>query len=210
MRGIRLMYEKGKVSICITTYNRPAYLKQFLDSILAQSYTNYEIIIADNSDNDDTKNMIFTSYRDERIRYFKHETNINIGLGKNAIKCFGLVTGELMIYTPDDDLWINEGKLKKQVEFLNNHQEINIVYSNTERIDDNRNILEGYPSVYAKDKDYDILPADHLVPGYSQKYWLNITTALFRTAKFLHIAKESFEFNDEEYMCYYVGATEKI
>jgi glycosyltransferase involved in cell wall biosynthesis len=201
------MYEKGKVSICLITYNRPTYLKQLLDSILAQSYTNYEIIITDNSETDDTKNMILSGYKDKRIRYYKNETNV--GLGKNAIKNFNMVTGEFMTYTPDDDLWIDKDKLKKQIELLNEHQGINIVYSNTERIDDDGKILERIPSVYTEDKEYDILPADHLLPGYSQEYWLNIMTVLLRTDKFLNLTKESFKFNSEEYMCWYVGATEK-
>lgn len=59
----------GKVSICIPTYNRPTLLKELLDSILSQTYPNYEIIITDNSDTFETKELIEECYKDERIHF---------------------------------------------------------------------------------------------------------------------------------------------
>ena len=54
------------ISICIPTYNRPKLLGLLLDSILIQSYQNFEIIITDNSEGMDTRDLITMYYRDKR------------------------------------------------------------------------------------------------------------------------------------------------
>jgi len=116
---------KGKVSICITTYNRPKLKKILLESILKQTYENYEIIITDNSDTFDTKKVV-ESFHSNKIKYVKNAKNI--GMGRNALKAFSFVDGEFMTFAPDDDFWNDNDKLKKQVNFFDKHPDINIQY----------------------------------------------------------------------------------
>jgi len=58
------------VSVCIPTYNRAAMLKNAMDSVLAQTFGDFELIVSDNASSDGTEALV-RSYRDERIRYVK-------------------------------------------------------------------------------------------------------------------------------------------
>ena len=58
-----------KISIIMNCYNGEEYLKESLESILAQSYLNWELIFFDNSSNDNSK-KIFRSFKDKRFKYF--------------------------------------------------------------------------------------------------------------------------------------------
>ncbi|MBI5150459.1 MAG: glycosyltransferase family 2 protein [Candidatus Omnitrophica bacterium] len=200
------MFEKGKVSICVTTYNRAGLLRKLLNSILVQSYKNFEIIITDNSENIDTENML-RGYADERIRYYHNEHNI--GMGQNALKNFNLVRGEFMTFTPDDDLWMDIHKLLRQVEFLSEHTEINIVYSNAESIGYSGEKLQDFDSIYDPIPQKDVISAEYLLPGRKNPYFFNILTMMLRCDPLLRIFKESYHFDSEEYLCYYIAALEK-
>ncbi|BBE30219.1 hypothetical protein OSSY52_03600 [Tepiditoga spiralis] len=197
--------KKGKVSICITTYNRPKLLRELLESILIQSYQNFEIIITDNSNNTDTKEMV-KKINSNKIKYIKNDRNI--GMGKNALKAFSYVDGEFMTFTPDDDLWNDKTKIEKQVKVLNQYKNINIVYSNANSIDYNGNLLDEFTSIYDGD-EFKFLKGEELLPGNETNYFLNILTAMLRSEKLLNIFKESYHYNSEEYLCYYIGATEE-
>jgi len=202
-------YKKGLVSICMPTYNRSNLIGELLDSILAQTYTNFEIIITDNSDNLKTKELIENQYKDKRIKYFKNEKNL--GMGRNTLRALSYVNGEYFTFTPDDDIWIDKDKLQKQTRFLNEHQDINIVYSNAESIDYNGNRLGEFSSIY-QDKENNksiVLCATELLPGIQTEYFLNILTAVLRTEKLIDIFKESWRFESEEYMCYYIASVDK-
>jgi len=203
--------KKGLVSICIPTYNRSNLIGELLDSVLAQTYTNFEIIITDNSDNLKTKELIESKYKDQRIRYFKNEKNL--GMGGNTLRAFSYITGDYFTFTPDDDIWIDKDKLQKQVKFLEKHQDINIVYSNAKSIDYNGNELEEFSSVYQDRENNNsiVLSATELLPGVQTTYFLNILTSVLRTKELINVFKESWRFESEGYMCYYIASVnEKI
>lgn len=190
------------ISICVPTYNRPNLLSQLLDSILVQSYTDYEIIITDNSDNDETAKLIQNKFDNNKIKYYKNEKNL--GLNLNVIKNFSLANGEYLTFTPDDDLWIDRDKLKKQVDFLENNKQINLIYSNAISIDYEGEELSSFSSIY--DSNQEIINGDELLPGNNTNYFLMIATAMFR-AKYKNIMLESFAFGSEEYFCYFMAST---
>jgi len=199
-------FKKGLVSICVPTYNRSNLIGELLDSVLAQTYTNFEVIITDNSDNLKTKELIKSKYPDERIKYFKNERNL--GMGGNTLKTFSHANGEYLTFTPDDDIWIDKDKLQKQVKFLEKHQDINIVYSNAKSIDYNGNELDEFSSIYQDRENNNsiVLSATELLPGVQTKYFLNILTPVLRTKELIDVFKESWRFESEEYMCYYIAS----
>lgn len=197
-------YIKGKISICTTTYNRPLLLKELINSILKQTYQNFEIIITDNSDNFETQ-KIMHQIESNKIKYIKNEKNI--GMGRNALKAFSFADGEFMTFTPDDDLWNDSRKLEKQVMFLNRNKEVNIVYSNANSIDYKGELLGEFTSIYDGEINRTI-SGDELLPGNNTKYFLNILTIMLRSEKLLDIFKESYHYNSEEYLCYYIAATQ--
>jgi len=88
-----------KVSICIPTYNRKHYLKETLESIFAQTYKDYEIVIVDDGSNDGTEQMIKKS--SYPIRYFWQE---NRGVAEARNKLLELAKGEYITFIDSDDL----------------------------------------------------------------------------------------------------------
>lgn len=90
-----------EVSICIPTYNRLGQLREALDSCFAQTFTNYEIVITDNSDNSETFDYINSLGR-QNIRYYKNSENI--GPVKNFALSVAMGRGAYIKPLMDDDL----------------------------------------------------------------------------------------------------------
>ena len=120
------------VSVIITTYNRYELFKKALNSVLSQSYNNYEIIVIDASDNLDIKNCI-----DKNIQYYKSSNTHPNYLRNKGIE---LSRGELIAFLDDDDFWERE-KIKKQVEYFNQH-EIDLCYTGKNIVDSNERFIK--------------------------------------------------------------------
>jgi glycosyltransferase involved in cell wall biosynthesis len=90
-----------KVTIAIPTFNRAAYLQQAVDSALAQSYANIEILISDNASTDDTASVL-QSFTDPRVRVLRQADNI--GMMPNWNACLAAAGGAYFIMLSDDDL----------------------------------------------------------------------------------------------------------
>jgi glycosyltransferase involved in cell wall biosynthesis len=91
-----------KVSICLPTYQRPDLIVQCLESCLAQTYPNIEVVIGDDSTDNRTKELIETHYANEpRIRYRKHEPSLK--QPRNIASLFARATGDKIVLIHDDD-----------------------------------------------------------------------------------------------------------
>lgn len=103
-----------KVSVVILTFNRAVLLERAIQSVLAQTFHDFELIVVDDCSTDHTSQVV-KEIPDERIHYIRHEKNTGEGGGRNT----GLrnATGEYIGYLDDDDEWLPE-KLKLQVECL--------------------------------------------------------------------------------------------
>ena len=112
-----------KVSVCIPTYNRSHYLQYAINSVLNQTYNDYELIICDDASVDDTAEIV-NQYQDSRIRYIQHPQNI--GRSKNMRSGFTAATGEYFVKFDDDDAIASEF-LAKTVEILDTNSEIDFV-----------------------------------------------------------------------------------
>ncbi len=89
------------VSICTPTYNRPEYLRRAVESCLAQTYSHFEIVITDNSTNQDSAQLA-AKWTDPRVRYCSNGGDI--GPHASAIKAKTLSKGKYIKYLMDDDL----------------------------------------------------------------------------------------------------------
>jgi glycosyltransferase involved in cell wall biosynthesis len=119
------------VSILIPTYNRPGYFKAALDSALNQTYGNIEIIICDDSRNDDTKHLIENKYYDfTQIKYIKNEEQLG---AQNHIKCFNISNGEYINFLMDDDI-LHPLKIEKMINVFLQDQDKNIKLVTSKRI----------------------------------------------------------------------------
>jgi len=94
------------VSICIPTYNDPKKLRRCLDSLFSQVYTNYEVIISDDSPGDEVKDVV-SAFQNRSITYVKNGTPL--GSPGNWNKAIGLATGEFIKIMHHDD-WFGDNQ----------------------------------------------------------------------------------------------------
>jgi glycosyltransferase involved in cell wall biosynthesis len=100
-----------KVSVIVLTYNRAHLVTGTIDSILKQTFRDFELIIVDDYSHDDTEKVI-KAYTDERIKYIKHDSGRLVAVNWN----YGMshAGGEYIAFCGDDDLWLPD-KLEKQL-----------------------------------------------------------------------------------------------
>ena len=121
-----------KVSILMPVYNAERYLAQAIDSIINQSFTDWELIIINDGSTDQSKSII-ESYNDPRIKHYENEANLK--LIKTLNKGIGLCTGEYIARMDSDDISQPE-RLQIQVDFLDKHPSY-VMCGTTARVVDN-------------------------------------------------------------------------
>jgi glycosyltransferase involved in cell wall biosynthesis len=107
-----------KISVVLTTYNGSSrgYLSSAIESVLNQSYQNFELLIIDDGSTDNTKKRCSFYLENDRIRYIYQE---NSGLAAARNTGIRASSGEFLCFLDDDDVWKPE-KLQKQLEFIQN------------------------------------------------------------------------------------------
>jgi len=95
--------EQALVTIVIPTYRRPAMLREALESVLAQTFTNYRVLVCDNASADDTERVV-TSFNDPRIGYHRHSQNI--GGQQNWKYALTSATTKYVALLEDDNLYL--------------------------------------------------------------------------------------------------------
>lgn len=126
------------VSIIVPTYNtKPQYLKDCLDSVLAQVYDNWELCVVDDASTDKNVRDMIKSYAqlDHRIKYKFNKQNKHIADATNV--GIGMAEGEFVsLFDHDDILWPNA--LYEIVKALNENKDLDFIYSDEDKITDNR------------------------------------------------------------------------
>lgn len=133
------------ISIVIPTYKRPHRLERSISSVLKQTYTNWEIIIVDDNDEDspsrrDTVNFMLNYTSDNRIKYIKHKKNMGGGLARNAgVKH---ACGKFIAFLDDDDEFLPT-KLEKQLDKFRNSKfkKLGAVYCRSKTVDSSGKLL---------------------------------------------------------------------
>lgn len=112
------------VSVIIPTYNRSNYVQQAVESVLNQTYNDYEILVIDDGSTDDTKRLL-EKYAD-RIKYV-YQTNQKVGAARNN----GIrhAQGKYIAFLDSDDLWLPQ-KLERDVAYFEANPQVGLVYSN--------------------------------------------------------------------------------
>ena len=107
----------GLVSIIMPSYNTGGYIKNSIESVLAQTYENWELIIVDDCSTDDTDSIV-GQFSDKRIRYLKNKKNSGAAISRNY--ALREAKGRWIAFLDSDDLWLPE-KLEKQIAFMENN-----------------------------------------------------------------------------------------
>ena len=124
-----------KVSVLIPNYNtKEEWLKESIESILNQTFQDFEIIILDDGSKTSPEELI-KSFKDERIKFYQNE--INLGVGKTRNKLLELAKGDYVAFQDSDDVSLPT-RLEKQVEILDNNMDFSGVSAWVETFPQNR------------------------------------------------------------------------
>lgn len=116
-----------RVSILMPVYNtRPEYLREAIDSLLAQTFTDFEFLILNDASTDPQVEEVVKSYTDPRIVYAVNERNLGISGARNRL--LDMAQGEYLAVMDHDDISLPE-RLEKEVAFLDAHPEVGVVGS---------------------------------------------------------------------------------
>ncbi len=124
------------VSIVLPTYNRVDLLKRAVRSVLAQSYADYELIIINDASTDSTRAYLDElAKKDARVRLIHHEKNYYPDISRTLNEGLALARGTLIARIDDDDYWLNNDKLGKQVAYFEEHPDCVVVGSGMMLVD---------------------------------------------------------------------------
>lgn len=142
----------GLVSIIMPSWNTGQFIAESIQSVINQTYTNWELLIVDDCSSDNTDEII-NGFDDSRIRYFKNEKNSGAALTRN--RAMREAKGEWIAFLDSDDLWAPE-KLDKQIKFMKKNKYI-FSYHDFIKIDEESkplNVHVSGPDIVTKRKMY--------------------------------------------------------
>jgi glycosyltransferase involved in cell wall biosynthesis len=126
------------VTVAIPTYNRAAMLRQAIDSVLAQTYRDFRLLVADNASTDETPAVV-AGYDDERIEYLRRSENL--GLLGNFQDCLQRLDSEYSLILCDDDL-LRPAFLEQTVAALDAHPRAGVAHTAFAIVDDRASLVE--------------------------------------------------------------------
>jgi len=169
------MKNEPLVSILMNCYNGEKYLTEAIESVLAQTYQNWEIIFWDNQSTDKSADM-YKSYNDKRMKYFYAAEHTDLG-GARAM-AWKFLTGEFIAILDVDDVWY-PSKLEKQLPLFND-PEVGIVVCDTVYFNEKREkpLYNGrYP------------PTGNVFGELIKNYFVSLETLVFRRSTALKLAR---------------------
>jgi glycosyltransferase involved in cell wall biosynthesis len=174
--------DKPRISIGLPVYNGERFLNETLNSLLSQTYTNFEIVISDNGSTDQTESICRThAAQDQRIRYYRNQENL--GAAWNFNRVFKLSFGEYFKWHTADDLCVPD-HLAYCLNTIEKNPTAVLVYPKTRFINENGEFLDiedpgwNLQSEKAHERLHYVLFAAHWVNPH---YGLIRTSALSRT-----------------------------
>ncbi len=126
------------ISIITTSYNYGEYISETIKSIQAQSYSDWELIIVDDSSEDNSVEIIKSFCKDKRIKLICHDKNK--GLTQSVKTGLKYAKGEWIAFLESDDLW-RENTLEERVRAIKNNPQVGIIFNDVEEFGDDNTIL---------------------------------------------------------------------
>jgi len=129
-----------QVSVCLPTYNGAQFVRFAIESVLNQSYSDFELIVSDDASTDGTLEIV-SDVRDERLRVYRNTTRL--GLVGNWNRCISLAQGRYITLLHQDDVMHPEN-LRRKIEALDRYPSAGFAYSNIQRIDAEGTVVGGH------------------------------------------------------------------
>ncbi len=177
------------ITVAIPTFNRCHFIGKTIESVIRQTYQDFELLIVDNASTDNTENVV-RSFTDKRIRYIKNEKNI--GIIENWNKCIQLSSGKYLTILGDDDVLLKRF-LEKSINVHDAHPTIGFTFTHCNKVDEVRNFIKrwGYnftPSGYLTGINYLFYTLDY------EACLTNSSTVLLKREVFNSVGEFQIEF----------------
>ena len=163
-----------RVSVVIPAYNSDSFISRAIDSVLSQTYEDYEIIVVDDGSVDFTQDVV--SRYCERVKYIKQE---NMGAGAARNRAVQGSKGEYIAFLDADDAWGPE-KLEKQVAFLDDFPGYVMVYSDMSHFEDDIKINDSY----LHERDYKWVASGRIFMNLLRECFIFTPTVMVRKCCF--------------------------
>ncbi len=166
-----------KISVCVPTYNRSGMLKPFLESIFAQTFTDYEVIVSDNCSTDATP-AVMSGFSDGRLRSHRNETNI--GPFPNMNLLLQMARGDYVCIVHDDDLYAPTF-LERLSGMLDAHPSASMVHCAAYEVDANgasQRVVRAYP-------DSRVIPGNQEFLRYLENHNVCCSSVMARRTAYL-------------------------
>lgn len=158
------------ISIVTASYNYENYIKETIESVIAQTYTNWEMIIVDDGSKDNSVEVI-KSYceKDSRIKLYQHEGGVNKGLVETVKLGIEKAKGEWIAFLESDDSIVPE-YLEEKFKVLEQNSDVNFIFNDVNMFGNNE-IIEKYNKHFAKSKE---ILSQYSYPANLLKHFLKI------------------------------------
>lgn len=132
-----------KVSVITASYNYAEFLKEAVESVISQTYTNWELIIVDDGSSDNSVEIIKNfCAADERIKFFRHLEGENRGLKETLILGIEKSSGDYIAFLESDDIWESDC-LEEKIKIARQYPEAKIIFNDVDFFG-NEEIIEDY------------------------------------------------------------------
>ncbi len=162
-----------QVSVIINVRNGAPFLRESIDSVLAQTFADWELILWDDCSTDDSAKVI-GEYRDPRLHYYLSPEETSLGEARN--RAIAQASGEWLAFLDQDDIWLPR-KLEKQLALAK--PDVSIIYGRTVLFDSQRGNLRDYDHRH----EFSALPEGNIFAElFSQSCFINMSSAVLRRA----------------------------
>ncbi|HBU09079.1 MAG TPA: glycosyl transferase family A [Candidatus Omnitrophica bacterium] len=158
-----------RVSVNICCYNGEKYIAETIQSVLDQTYSDFELIVINDGSKDASEKVIL-GIKDERIKYFRQE---NKGLSETRNRAISLSSGEFIAILDQDDVWETE-KLAQQVNLMDTRPAVGVVYTDAYPVNAKGDVL----GIRGRDTYF----TGQLVPALLRNNFICCPTVMFRAA----------------------------
>lgn len=161
----------AKISVIMNCFNGEKFLFEAIQSVIGQTYKNWELIFFDNQSKDNSK-KIFCSFNDKRLKYFKSKKYTSLYEARNtAIK---KASGKYIAFIDTDDIWISK-KIELQINLFKDPK-VGLIYSNFWLLKNNTGKIKKFSNSF--------LPSGYIYKKITENYKIGIVTTVIKKKYF--------------------------
>lgn len=186
---------KPAISVLMPVYNAEKYLAEAIESILNQSFDDFEFIIIDDASTD-TSSAIIHSYNDSRIRYYKNEQNL--GISQTLNRGIDLARADWIARMDADDISF-PNRLEKQCEYISKHPDSGMIFTWVQVITNDK-----------KKIDIERFKPEHYYYNLTFECWIYHPTVVYKKASVIRAGKYATPYSEDFELFWQISRHDKI